>query len=400
MEAVAAVLRADYGRIFAMLVHRLGDFHLAEDALAEAIARATEAWPRTGTPENPAAWLLTVARNAGMSALRHEEIVRSKRDLVAHTLAAVEPETGDIPDERLRLIFTCCHPALAEEARVALTLHTLCALSTATIARLFFTSESTIAQRLVRAKRKIKTSRIPYVVPSAEAIDDRIEAVLAVVYLVFTAGYARHEPRQGWPLCDEAIRLARVLCGLVPAHAEARGLLALLLLHHARRDARDLGDADGGLEDQDRARWLTHEIEEGCRALDEALAAGSPGPFQIQAAIAALHATAATPAQTDWPQIVELYRALWRRTPTPSIAVALAVAVGMAHGPEPGLAELDAFEACGALAGSDRVAAARADLLRRAGRLEDAATAYRQAHALASSERERRYFLRRLEGCS
>lgn len=399
MDAIATALRDDYGRIFAMLVRRLGDFHVAEDALAEAIAKATETWPRTGVPECPAAWIATCARNAGLSALRHETVVRDKQELVATALAPAEPDDGDIPDERLRLIFTCCHPALAEEARVALTLHTLCGLSTPAIARLFFVSEATIAQRLVRAKRKIKASRIPYHVPSAETIDERLETVLAVVYLLFTEGYGSRDDRQTLQLCDEAIRLGRLLCRLVPRHAEARGLLALMLLHHSRRNARADGETPIALDEQDRSRWHRDEIEEGCHLLDEALASDTPGPYQIQAAIAALHATPPAARDTDWAQIAGLYRELWRRQPSPAIAVALAIAEGMADGPERGLARLAELEATGALAGSERVVAARAELLRRAGRFAEAAAAYDLAASTAPTARERRFFTDRALRC-
>jgi RNA polymerase sigma-70 factor (ECF subfamily) len=397
-DAIAAMVRDDYGRIFAMLVRRLGDFHAAEDALAEAMTAAAETWPRTGVPERPAAWIATAARNAGLSAIRHQSVVRDKQDAVAEALAP-PGDDGDIPDERLRLIFTCCHPALADDARIALTLHTLCGLATPAIARLFFVSDATIAQRLVRAKRKIKTSRIPYVVPSAEMIDERVDAVLAVVYLLFTDGHAWRGEVQAIQLCDEAIRLARVLCRLMPRHAEARGLLALMLLHHARRDARDDGAMPIALDEQDRGRWHRDEIDDGCRQLDEALAHAQAGPYQIQAAIAALHAGAPTAAATDWTQIAGLYRELWERQPSPSVAVAMAVADGMADGAETGLARLAELEAAGALAGSDRVVAARADLLRRAGHHADAAITYDLAGQLATSERERRFFSTRAVLC-
>jgi RNA polymerase sigma-70 factor, ECF subfamily len=386
--------RADYGKLFATLARRLNDFHLAEDALAEAIAAAAATWPHTGLPAQPAAWLAVAARNAAVSAIRRDAVARDKQDRVAALLAPADPEDGEIPDDRLRLIFTCCHPALALEARVALTLHTLCGLSTPAIARLFFVSEPTIAQRIVRAKRKIKMTRIPYQVPAAEQIDDRLDAALAVIYLTFTQGYTWHDGERSLELCDEAIRLARLCCALVPGHAEARGLLALMLLHHARRDARDDGTMPVALDEQDRTRWHHDEIAAGTRELDHALARGPVGPYQIQASIAALHAE----PETDWPQIAGLYAELVRRQPSPSAALALAIAEGMAHGPAHGLARIAELEAAGALAGSTRIDAARADLLRRAGRFDEATAAYDRAAATAS-DRDRRYFARRAAEC-
>ncbi|HKE14005.1 MAG TPA: sigma-70 family RNA polymerase sigma factor [Kofleriaceae bacterium] len=399
-EEVEAAFRGEHGRLFAMLVRMLGDFDAAGDALQEAIAGAIEAWPRTGIPDRPAAWIAVAARNAATSALRHAAVVRGKQQQVADALAPPPDDDGAIPDERLRLLFTCCHPALAEESRVALALHTLCGLSTDGIARLFFTSEAAIAQRLVRAKRRIRACGIPFEVPSDETIGERLETVLAVIYLLFTEGHAWRGETPALQLCDEAIRLARLLCHLCPRHAESRGLLALMLLHHARRDARK-GDGDElvALDQQDRARWRRGEMDEGERHLHEALARGQPGPYQIQAAIAALHAGARRAADTDWPQIASLYAELWQVQPSPSVGIGLAVAEGMALGPERGLERLAALEAAGSLAGSSRVAAARADFLRRAGHLEAAARAHDLAAAAAPHERERRYHERRAAEC-
>jgi RNA polymerase sigma-70 factor, ECF subfamily len=398
-QTVEAAFRGEHGRVFAMLVRMLGDFDAAGDALQEAIAAAIESWPRTGVPERPAAWIAVAARNAATSALRHAAVVRDKRDAVADALRRPDVDDSDIPDDRLRLIFTCCHPALAEESRVALALHTLCGLSTEMIARLFLTSEAAIAQRLVRAKRKIRTSGIPFELPSADTIDQRLDTVLAVLYLLFTEGYAWRADTPAQHLCDEAIRLCRLLCQLCARHAEARGLLALMMLQHSRRDARGSDGEMVALDEQDRTRWRTAEIDEGRRHLHEALARSTPGPYQIQAAIAALHAGATSAADTDWAQIASLYAELWRAQPSPSVALAMAVAEGMALGPEHGLERLAALEAGGQLDGESRVAAARADLLRRAGHLEAAASAYELAVIAAPSQRERRYHLRRAAEC-
>jgi RNA polymerase sigma-70 factor (ECF subfamily) len=401
-ERVEAAFRAEYGRVFAGLVRVLGDFHAAEDALQEAFAAALDTWPERGIPDRPGAWLTTAARNAASSARRHAALVEDKHREIARELLA-QGDEGDIADDRLRLMFTCCHPALAEEARVALTLQTLCGLNAAAIARLFLAPEATVAQRLTRAKRKIRASGIPYEVPSAERLGERLPAVLEVVYLLFTEGYATSsgEPVVDAALCEEAIRLGRELCLLAPTHAEARGLYALMLLHHARRATRV--DAAGDivpLEEQDRSRWDRAAIDEGARQLEDALARGAAGPFQIQAAIAALHATAARADATDWPQIAALYEILWREQPVAPVALSLAFALGMAEGPERGLARLDDLAAAGALDGCERVAAARADLLRRAGRLDEARRAYEVAVANARHARERRYLRHRLAACN
>jgi RNA polymerase sigma-70 factor (ECF subfamily) len=402
-ERVEAAFRAEYGRVFAGLVRVLGDFHAAEDALQEAFTAALDTWQERGIPDRPGAWLTTAARNAAYSVRRHAALVEDKHREIAHQLAlAGEADESEIADDCLRLMFTCCHPALAEETRVALTLQTLCGLPAAAIARLFLVPEATVAQRLTRAKRKILASGIAYEVPAAERLDERLAAVLAVVYLLFTEGYATSagEPVVDNALCEEAIRLGRELCRMAPTHAEARGLYALMLLHHARRSTRV--DASGDivpLEAQDRSRWDRVAIEEGRLQLEEALARGAPGPYQIQAAIAALHAAALRAEETDWPQIAELYEVLWRRQPAAPVALSLAFAVGMAQGPERGLDRLNVLVAEASLAGSDRVAAARAELLRRAGRFEEARRSYDVAVARARHERERRYLKRRYAEC-
>jgi RNA polymerase sigma-70 factor (ECF subfamily) len=401
---VEQVFREQHGKVLAVLTRSFGDLQAAEDALQDAFLIALDAWPRLGAPDRPAAWITAVARNRARSGLRHQAVVEEKHRAIAEQAAreAELAEAGDIPDERLRLLFTCCHPALAEEARVALALHALCGLPTPAIARLFLVPEATLAQRLVRAKRKIREARIPYEVPPAERVEERLEAVLAVVYLLFTEGYFTSDgaPLTRVELCDEAIRLGRLLVQLLPGHAEARGLLALMLLHHARAAART--DAQGDtveLEAQDRARWDRAAIGEGTRLLDQALARGEAGRYQIQAAIAALHCMAARAEQTDWPQIAALYRELWRSWPSPSVALNLAVAEGMADGPERGLARLAELERDGTLAEADRVPAARADLLRRAGRTDEARACYRAAIARARNPREARFLERRMASC-
>jgi RNA polymerase sigma-70 factor (ECF subfamily) len=396
MEAseVERIFRAERARVFAALVRVTRDIEVAEDALQDAFLAALDVWPREGLPRSPAAWLTTVGRNRALSIRRHEGVVADAREAILERLDARPPTDGDdIPDERLALIFCACHPALSEEARIALTLQVMCGLSTTAIGRLFLAPEATVAQRLVRSKRKIREAGVPFAIPSAEHLEERLEGVLAVVYLLFTEG---HSPSDGdiarsAQLCEEALRLARVLCSLLPTHAEVRGLLALMLLHDARRAARV--DRDGELvplEEQDRALWDRDAIAEGERHLHEALERGRAGPYQVQAAIAALHATAARASETDWAQIMALYEDLWRRWPAPGVAVSLAIAEGMAFSPDEGLARLDRFERDGALRGFDRVSAARADLLRRAGRVEEARAAYASAIAGARNERERR----------
>jgi RNA polymerase sigma-70 factor, ECF subfamily len=399
--AVEEVFRREWGRIVAALIGSTGDWDLAEECAQDAFERAMQTWPRDGVPAKPGAWLTTVARNRAIDRLRRSAVEATKlRESL--DLSVVDDESDDgsgIADDRLRLIFTCCHPALALEARVALTLRTLAGLSTAEIARAFLVPEATMAKRLVRAKQKIRGAGIPYRVPPAHLLPDRISGVLAVLYLLFNEGYAasagtshlRHD------LCAEAIRLARVLVDLMPGEPEAHGLLALMLLHHSRRGARV--DAEGDLvtlEDQDRSQWHGAEIAEGEAVLAAAARLGRPGPYQVQAAIAACHATAPKASDTDWNLIVRLYDRLLRFSPSPVVQLNRAVAVAMAEGPEVGLALVEQLASVGVLDDYGLLFATRADLLRRLGRDQEAAAAYREALARAGTDAERRFFSRRL----
>ena len=403
--AVDAAFREEWGRVVATLIRVTGDWDLAEECAQDAFAMALQRWPADGVPRRPGAWLTTAARNRAIDVLRRRAVGAAKLREVAALSVDPEPspayESGHsgVPDDRLRLIFTCCHPALSLEARVALTLRTLAGLTTAEIARAFLSSEPTMAKRLVRAKQKIQNAGIPYRVPPAHLLPERVPGVLGVLYLLFNECYSATAGadliRQG--LSAEAIRLGRVLDRLMPDEPEAAGLLALMLMHDARRAARL--DADGEivtLEDQDRSTWDAAEISEGVPLLEAALRRGRPGPYQVQAAIAACHVTAARAADTDWAEIALLYGQLARFLPTPVVELNRAVAVGMADGPEAGLALVAALEESGRLAGYHLLPATKADMYRRLGRLDEAAACYREAIGLASTDAERRYLSRRL----
>ena len=396
--------REEFGRILATLIRLIGDFDLAEEMTQVAFATALEQWPREGVPGNPRAWIIGTARHKAIDKIRREARFGAKTDELTRMIedaAAPSDEPGDksFPDERLRLIFTCCHPALASEAQVALSLRTLCGLTTEEIARAFLVPAATMAQRIVRAKRKIKIAGIPYQIPSPEALPERLEAVLAVIYLVFNEGYAATSGATllRTDLSSEAIRLGRILGELIPDGDEVRGLLALMLLHDSRRAARTSGDGEIILlEDQDRRRWNRDQIREGLVLVREALNAGPVGPYTIQAAIAAVHARAPTAAATDWHAIEALYAYLLRLQPSPVIALNHAVAVAMANDAEAGLRLIEAIRAREELNEYHLMWAARADLLRRLQRWDEAAASYRRALALVTADPERRFLQRRL----
>ncbi|HET6212594.1 MAG TPA: RNA polymerase sigma factor [Micromonosporaceae bacterium] len=401
---VVETFRQEWGRVVATLIGMTGDWDLAEECAQDAFAQAVARWPGDGVPRRPGAWIVTAARNRAIDRLRRRSVETAKlrQTAMLHESAAGPGDDTDpsgIPDDRLRLLFTCCHPALSLEARVALTLRTLAGLSTAEIARACLVSEATMAKRLVRAKGKIRNAGIPYRVPSADLLAARTSGVLAVLYLLFNEGYAATAgPDLIRPdLCAEAIRLARLLARLMPDEPEALGLLALMLLHDARRETRV--DETGGLvtlEDQDRTRWRRDEIDEGVAVLESALDRGEVGPYQLQALIAACHTTAETAADTDWAGIARLYRRLMPVMPSPIVALNHAVAVAMSDGPAAGLALVDRVDADGRLAGYYLLPATRADLLRRLGRHAEAATAYRSAIELADTDPVRDYLIRRL----
>ncbi|GAA2474441.1 RNA polymerase sigma factor [Streptomyces longisporus] len=408
-EAVVAAFREEWGQVVATLIRVTGDWDLAEECAQDAFAQALDRWRRDGVPRRPGAWLTTTARNRALDVLRREAVGAAKLREVAVLARDEGPydpdcdgEDSGVQDDRLRLIFTCCHPALAIEARVALTLRTLAGLTTAEIARAFLVPEATMAQRLVRAKKKIRNAGIPYRVPPAHLLPERTTGVLGVLYLLFNEGYAATTGGDlvRTDLCAEAIRLARVLARLMPDEPETLGLLALLLLHDARRHTRV--DAAGELvtlEDQDRTAWDRAEIDEGATLLETALRRGSPGPYQIQAAIAACHTTAATAEDTDWADIAGLYGELARFVPSAVVRLNRAVAVGMSEGPDAGLALVAELEHEGDLAGYHLLPATRADLLRRSGRTTEAAEAYERALELVENDAERRFLEKRLAEC-
>jgi RNA polymerase sigma-70 factor (ECF subfamily) len=398
---ISASFRDEWGRLVATLIGSFGDWDLAEECAQDAFERALIRWPSDGIPENPGAWLTTVARHRALDRLRRARSQAIKYEEVGATVREEEPQTNDsgIADDRLRLLFTCCHPALSMEAQVALTLRTLTGLTTAEIAHAFLVDEPTMAKRLVRAKTKIRNASIPYRVPPAYLLPERTGAVLAVLYLLFNEGYSAtsgtHLVRPD--LSSEAIRLTRLLTALMPDEPEGFALLALMLLHDSRRTARLA--ADGTLiplEEQDRSRWDHAAIGEGLEVLDRALRRGRSGPYQVQAAIAACHASAASAADTDWSQIALLYERLASMVDSPVVELNRAVAVAMAEGPLAGLAMVDRIDASGSLRNYHLLPATRADLLRRLNRRDEAATAYRRALVLARTDAERTYLRRRL----
>ncbi|HEV8428060.1 MAG TPA: RNA polymerase sigma factor [Pyrinomonadaceae bacterium] len=406
-ETLEKVFRDEYGRIIATLIRISGSFDLAEEALQEAFTAAVSKWEVEGSPNNPGAWLTTVAHRRLLDTLRRDRTRTDKQTELAYEANRLQPyveaetleDVVEYSDDRLRLIFTCCHPSLTREAQVALTLRTLGGLTTNEIAHAFLVPEPTLAQRLVRAKQKIRLAGIPYEIPSLERIADRLAAVRAVIYLIFNEGYAASTGQSliRNDLCAEAIRLGRVLCELLPDEPENLGLLALMLLQDSRRDARvsELGELVT-LEEQDRSRWNAAEIEEGLNLVQRALRLRRVGGYQLQAAIAAVHAEAKTADETDWRQIVALYEELMRITSSPIVALNHAAAVAMAAGFERGLDLIDAIGAEGALQNYYLFHASRADLLRRLGRFDEAKVAYTTALSLTTNRVEQNYIRRRL----
>ena len=395
---IEKTFREEHGRVIAGLISQLGDFMLAEDALQDALVNALERWQVDGVPRNPGAWLTTVAKRRAIDRIRHSKF-EEHNPVIHESLTQEEPEMDDsFPDDRLKLMFTCCHPSLAQEAQVALTLHTVGGLTTHEIARAFLVPEPTMAQRLTRARAKIRNAGIPYRVPPIDLLPERLDALLAVIYLIFNEGYSAtsgDEPIRK-ELCLEAIRLCRVLIALMPGSAETRGLLALMLLHDSRRGTRlDEAGKLVLLSEQDRSRWGRSEIREGIEVLDEALALNNPGPYQVQAAISSLHAEAPTAEATDWHTIAALYKTLAMMTPSLVVEVNRAVAVAMAEGPQEGLRILEGL--------GDRAKGyypfhvVRADLLRRSDQLEEAIESYERAIALCDNPAERSHLQRQLD---